>query len=72
MSSISCPHCANGFDRELARRQHILHLVGLIEHPTALTSDAKLRIAAELLAWLDEKDVKDQPQLVHVAVDATA
>lgn len=58
MSDTSCPHCSNGLDRELARRQRVLHLVALIEHPTALAADAKLRIAGELLAWLDEPDAR--------------
>jgi hypothetical protein len=45
-----CPHCANGRDRELAYRDHVLQLLTLVEHPTALPPDAALRIGRELLA----------------------
>ncbi|MBS0512240.1 MAG: hypothetical protein JSR42_13825 [Proteobacteria bacterium] len=46
-----CPHCADGQDRQSAHRAHVLQLLALIEHPTALPPDAALRIACELLAW---------------------
>lgn len=48
---MSCPHCADGTSRELAHRSHILQLLALVEHPTALPADAALRIARDLLAW---------------------
>lgn len=47
----ACPHCADGLGPDLARRQRVLQLLALIEHPTALPPDAALRIAQELLAW---------------------
>ena len=46
-----CPHCADGADPDLARRQRVLQLLALIEHSTALPAEAALRIAHELLAW---------------------
>lgn len=72
MSYTSCAHCANGLDREVARRQHVLHLVALIEHPTALMADEKLRIAGELLAWLDESDAKNIAQSAQLEAEVTA
>jgi len=47
----TCPHCADGQDPDLARRQRVLQLLALIEHPTALPTDSAIRIARELLAW---------------------
>ena len=52
-----CPHCADHSSAVLARRRRVLQLLALIEHPDALPPDAALRIAGELLCWLDA----DQP-----------
>ena len=46
-----CPHCADCSDREQAYRVYVLHLLALVEHPSALPTDAALRIGQELLAW---------------------
>ncbi len=68
-----CPHCADGFDRELAYRAHVLHLLALIEHPTALPANSALRIARELLAWTepDASGCRCDPR-VPLAVEMTA
>jgi hypothetical protein len=50
-SSMTCPHCADGLERESARRAYVLNLLALVEHPSALPPDAALRVARELLAW---------------------
>ena len=47
----TCPHCADGINPNMARRKQVLHLLALIEHPTALPAESALRIAQELLAW---------------------
>jgi hypothetical protein len=51
---MSCPHCADGLDHGVARRTHVLNLLALVEHPSALPSDAALRVCRELLAWVEE------------------
>ncbi|WP_297443660.1 hypothetical protein [Acidocella sp.] len=33
-----------------------MHLLALIEHPTALPAEGALRIAAELLAWAGREE----------------
>jgi hypothetical protein len=33
-----------------------MHLLALIEHPTALPAEDALRIAAELLAWAERQE----------------
>lgn len=48
-----CPHCADRSSAVLAQRSRVLQLLALIEHPDALPRDAALRIAGELLCWLD-------------------
>lgn len=53
---MSCPHCADASDRELARRLRVLHLLAIVEHPTALPADAALRIGGELLAWAAQEE----------------
>jgi len=48
-----CPHCADGSDRERAHRAHVLQLLALVEHPSALPAEAALRIGRALLAWAE-------------------
>jgi hypothetical protein len=50
-----CTHCADHSSAVLARRIRVLHLLALIEHPDALPHDEALRIAGELLNWLDNE-----------------
>ncbi len=45
-----CSHCADNSDPALARRQRVLQLLTLVEHPEALPAQARLRIAQEILA----------------------
>lgn len=73
---MNCPHCADGMNRELAHRSHILQLLALVEHPTALPTDAALRIAGDLLAWSEPQAAEcrcDDPATAPMApVDAAA
>lgn len=55
-----CPHCADGADPALAPRKHMLELLALIEHPTALPRESALRIAQELLAWAAQEADRNQ------------
>lgn len=57
---MPCPHCADGSGAALARRIRVLQLLALIEHPDALPADAALRVARELLCWLD-RDAPRRP-----------
>jgi hypothetical protein len=54
--AFMCPHCADGSDRELARRARVLQPLALVEHPTALPAEATLRIGRTLLAWAEHDD----------------
>jgi hypothetical protein len=45
-----CLLCAPSGNRGLARRDQILQLLALVEHPDALPADAALRLAQEILA----------------------
>lgn len=63
---MPCPHCADRPSAALARRIRVLQLLALIEHPEALPADAALRIAGELLCWLD----RDAPRQVSEAEKA--
>ncbi|MBS0546086.1 MAG: hypothetical protein JSR40_20425 [Proteobacteria bacterium] len=69
-----CPHCADGHDRQSAHRTHVLQLLALIEHPTALPPHAALRIACELLAWtgLETSDCECEHSDVRVTTLETA
>ncbi len=51
-----CPHCSDGSSPLHAQRAQIMHLLALIEHPTALPAEGALRIAAELLAWAGREE----------------
>ncbi len=68
---MPCPHSADGSARERARRAHVLQLLALVEHPTALPRSSALRIAQELLAWT-EQDAADcrRAPLVRAAMAA--
>jgi hypothetical protein len=72
-SHQACPHCADGWDSDLARRKRVLQLLALIEHPTALPRDAALRIAQELLAWSAQADsnCQDEPVVEPVVAAET-
>jgi hypothetical protein len=50
-----CLLCASSGERVLARRNHILQLLALVEHPDALPADRALRLAQEVLVltWAD-------------------
>lgn len=46
-----CLLCVSGQEsRRLAHRAHVLQLLTLVEHPDALSADAALRLAREVLA----------------------
>ena len=47
---VEYPHCADGLDHGLARRNRVLQLLALIEHPDLPPADAALRIGHELLS----------------------
>jgi hypothetical protein len=49
-----CFLCASSGDRVLARRNHLLQLLALVEHPDALPADAALRLAEEILMLAQE------------------
>ena len=55
---MRCAHCADRSSRDVALRAHVLDLLALIEHPTALPADAALRIAGELLQWLGDSPAR--------------
>jgi hypothetical protein len=44
-----CLLCAPSGDRVLARRNYVLQLLALVEHPDALPADVALRLAQEIL-----------------------
>jgi hypothetical protein len=44
-----CLLCAPSGDRVLARRNCVLQLLALVEHPNALPADVALRLAQEIL-----------------------
>jgi hypothetical protein len=48
-----CLYCTAGSGQPSAGRRQILDLLALIEHPDALPAEAALRIAAEILAWVE-------------------
>ena len=50
-----CLLCLPSSDHGLTRRNHVLQLLGLIEHPDALPTNMALRLAQEVLA-LTEAD----------------
>jgi hypothetical protein len=56
----------------LARRERILQLVALIEHPTALPAESALHIAQELLAWSSDSDRLEQRGAVEIELAAVA
>ena len=45
-----CLICAPSADKVLARRNHVLQLLALVERPGTLPADAALRLAQEILA----------------------
>ncbi len=70
-----CPHCADGVDRDLARRKRVLQLLALIEQPGALPAAAALRIGQELLAWIaqDESNFRcDHVVMAETPLEAAA
>ena len=56
-NAMWCPHCADRSSAALARRIRVLQLLALIEHADALPRTDALRIAGELLAWLDDREL---------------
>ena len=44
-----CLLCASSGDQVLARRNYVLQLLALVEHPNLLPADAALRLAQEIL-----------------------
>lgn len=53
-----CRRCVDNMDPsgEAARRQHVLHLLALIEHPDALPHSASLRLTQEIMAIIGPPD----------------
>jgi len=49
-----CPACADNLDPLLAGRVRVVQLLALVEHPEALETGDRLRIAQEILAWLEQ------------------
>lgn len=49
---MPCPHCADNLDPALTQRLRVMQLLALVEHPDALPTDARLRIAHEIQAWI--------------------
>lgn len=52
-----CVLCVPSGDTGLARRNHVLQLLSLIEHPDALPTDMALRLAQEVLALTEAEGV---------------
>ena len=59
-----CLLCVPSGDRGLARRNHVLQLLGFIEHPDALPADVALRLAQEVLALMEVDGSKFQCEAV--------
>lgn len=53
---MPCPHCADNLDPSLTQRLRVLQLLALVEHPDALSADARLRISHEILAWITQSE----------------
>ena len=72
---MPCPHCADNLDPALTQRMRVMQLLALVEHTEALPTDARLRIAHEILAWLTQSEsglqcrrfVAAKPRLVETA-----
>jgi len=70
-----CPICADNLDPLLARRARVIQLLALVEHPDALAPDDRLRIAQEILAWLEQGETGlrcSRPQTAEIRRAAPA
>ena len=63
-----CLCCTAGSSQPSAGRRQILDLLALIEHPDALPAEAALRIAAEILAWVEPERSRYRCDLAHARI----